>query len=536
MRAITRLLLLLAAPALAASAQSRRVTPVAERRGPPAPTAAPARTSQKPPARRAARAGEKTPAPTDASPTAGFAGRPLEEWVSRAVDDTSLFRRDRAISALRRAPAQTRAAVAQRLSAALRDTASERRVRVILALGQLAAETQGQVGRFDGIGDLTAVLPTVVEIASDRNPRVRGSALWLLSMAGVRSRNIVRPVVRDALRDSSAGTREAAVAALGLVGDSSDVRRIAGLLADPGESIRAAATTALGALGRKQAVPDVARMLGDPSRVVRAMALRALGTLGPAARDALPAVAPLLTDTTHWRTGSYAETIGEEAAWAASRILPRRGVGLVPAFVEVDDADAALRSDGFGAYVTGADSVKAFVSAALNLDLSGPRGDGRTMGLAVQRKLRRSLTFDLSHPLSGSGAKPVKPVSDNEAVVHLFFAHEHDKRMISITMLDPTDATVECQRAEFQFRIDGEPYLLQMGEWSEGEFNPRAPRLGGEGTTSPRILHPTAEEWTVYAPPGSAARLWNLSDPAHPVDRGLYFFPFSISWTALVPK
>jgi len=473
----------------------------------------------------------------EVSALVSFSGHAIDEWVALAVDDSSLLRRDRAVSALRRAPAAVRAAAVQGMAAALKDPVAEHRMRAIQSLGQLAAETQGETGHFDGSRDLTPVLPAIVEVAGDRDESVRGSALWLLSVAGTGARAVVRPVVRDALRDSSVATREAAVTALGIVGDSTDVTWIVPMLADPHEGIRRAATTALGSLGHRRAVPDLIRMLADSSRAVRAMALRALGELGAGAREALPAVARMVGDSSEWRSGSYAATIGEEAAWAASRILPRRGAGLIPALVDVDETRSALRGDGLGTYAAGADSVKAYISAALNLDLAGPRGDGRATKLAVVRPLRRSLVFDLSFPVPGSRAQAIpRSVRDNEAVVHLFYRHEHDKKMVSITMLDPTEQGVECERAEFQFRIDGEPYLLQMGEWSEGEFNPRAPKLNGAGTTTPRILHPSANEWTVTALPGSIARLWNLSDPSHPQDRGLYYFPFTIRWTALVTR
>jgi hypothetical protein len=276
-------------------------------------------------------------------------------------------------------------------------------------------------------------------------------------------------------------------------------------------------------------------MLHDPSMYVRAMTLKGLASIGPPARDALPAVSAMIGDTTHWRSGSYAETIGAEAAWTASRIVPRRGVSAMPARVDADDRGNAVRGDGLGTYVGGADSVDAFVSAALNLDLGGSRGDGRAASLTAVRSLRRSLVFDLTHPVPGSGARALGVVRDNEAIVHAYWSRERGKRMISVSTLDASDSAVTSERTEFHFRIHGESYLLQMGPWTEDEFNARAPIVNGSGTTSARIWHPSAEEWTVVARPGSHARLWRLSDPSKPVDLGLYSISFALSWGGFSP-
>jgi hypothetical protein len=329
--------------------------------------------------------------------------------------------------------------------------------------------------------------------------------------------------------------RSAGAALLGTVGDATDERLLTPLLSDRDSLVRARASYSLGLLPRRRSVDGLTKMLQDPSAYVRAMALKALASIGPSARPALPSVMAMISDTTHWRAGNYAETIGAEAAYAASRIVPRRGISALPARVDVDDRGNALRSDGLGSYVASADSVDAFVSAALNLDLAGPRGDGRAARLPLIRGLRRALVFDLSRPVVSSGAKSKGIVRDNEAVIHVFWSHQHEKRMVSITTLDPTDSAVTSERTELQFRINGEPYLLQMGEWTEEEFNPRAPKVNGRGTSACRIWHPTAEEWMVVAPPGSMARLWNLADAEHPVDLGLYVFPLAVSWSGFSP-
>ena len=483
----------------------------------------------------ALRAARPAPSASDASRT-GFAHHSVDEWIAQSLDDTSAFRRDRTNAALRRAPPAFRAAMVQRFAAALRDDVpQERRARALQALAQLTTPSQGELGLFDGIRDVRPVIPELVRISRNPGEPQRVQAMWLLCEVGAQSRDIVAPAARDAIRDASPAMRAAGAALLGIVGDASDEAALVGLLNDGDAVVRARASYSLGLLPRRHAVDPLERMLQDSSPYVRAMALKALANIGPAARGALPMVTGMIGDSTHWRSGNYAETIGSEAAWAASRIVPRRGISAIPTRVDVDDRGNALRSDGLGSYVAGADSIDAFVSAALNLDLSGPRGDGRAARLPTVRVLRRSLVFDLTHPMPASGARSLGVVHDNEAALHVFWSHVHEKRMISIASLDPIDTAVTSERTELQFRIGGEPYVLQLGEWTEEEFNPLAPKINGRGTSACRIWHPAADEWTVIAPPGSAARLWRMSNPQKPVDLGLYLFPFAISWSGFDP-
>jgi hypothetical protein len=39
--------------------------------------------------------------------------------------------------------------------------------------------------------------------------------------------------------------------------------------------------------------------------------------------------------------------------------------------------------------------------------------------------------------------------------------------------------------------------------------------------------------WVVDAPPGSIGRLWNNADPANPIDRGLYYVSFGMTFELL---
>jgi len=226
--------------------------------------------------------------------------------------------------------------------------------------------------------------------------------------------------------------------------------------------------------------------------------------------------------------------LAANAAWALSLIIPRYDQeNLIQ--VEVSDHNTSIRSDGLGPYVHGADSVSVTKAASLNLDLGGPRGEGRATTLNVVRPLRRSLVVDLSQPVKESGATALGIIRDNETIVHMAFTHVHERNMVSITRLEPNDTLTPVERVEFQFRIRGAAHLLQMGEWTQGEFSRNVPRVSGAGTTTASVAHPDVSTWTVSAPQGSVARLWDLRDPAHPVDRGLYVVPFTFRWSLVDP-
>jgi hypothetical protein len=465
-----------------------------------------------------------------------FARHSVDDWTALSLDDTSAVRRDIVDAALRRASPAFRAAMVQRFAASLRDDVPhERRKRAMQALAQLTAPSQGELGPFDGIRDVKPVIPALAQLARDPAEPLRVAAMWLLCDVAIQSRDIAAPVARAAIHDGSAAMRGAGAALLGIAGDAGDESALTALLGDVDPVVRGRASYALGLLPHRRAWDALERMLHDPSPYVRAMSLKALARIGPAAAAVLPTVTAMIGDSTQWRSGTHAETIGSEAAWAASRIVPRRGISAIPARVDVDDRGSALRSDGLGSYVAGADSIDAFVSAALNLDLAGSRGDGGAARLPTFRALRRSLAFDLSRPVPASGARPMGVVHDNEAALHVFWSHVHDRKVMSITSLDPIDSAVTSDRTELQFRIGGEPYLLQFGEWTEAEFNRLTPKVNGRGTSAIRIWHPAPDEWTVIAPPGSTARLWKLSNPQRPVDLGLYVFPFAVSWSGFDP-
>jgi len=100
---------------------------------------------------------------------------------------------------------------------------------------------------------------------------------------------------------------------------------------------------------------------------------------------------------------------------------------------------------------------------------------------------------------------------------------------INVVDLWVSDSAHDISRFEVHFRINGELFVLQMGNQAEGSGEARwATGINGEGTSIPQLVHPTTGTWIATARAGSMARLWSVKDRAHPVDRGLYVFPFKL--------
>lgn len=460
-----------------------------------------------------------------------FDGRPMDVWVAKVLDDTSDFRRRLAISAVRRAPPEFRRDLVRRLVPTLERGSAELRQRAVGVLVGLVNE--GQAGQLlpDRERDLGPAVDALTRMAQDPANPQRAAVWFLLIRTDSATRTRLAPLARLALRDAQPLIRRHAIWFLGRLRDSVDFPRLLAAARDTYPSVRGSAIWELGRWQPRRAIPAFIAALSDSVPSVRAEAIVALGRAGPAASEAIPIILQLVNDTTASATGSFAESIRADAAWALSWIIPRRGRSATPMRVEVMDVATAVRSDGLGPYFHGADSIQVWQGAMLNLELAGPRGDGRATALKTMRTLRRSLLIDLSRPVPSSGAVPLGVIRDNETDVHMAYAHVHRRNMISIATLDPTDTIVNSERVEFQFRIAGEPHQLQMGEWTAGEFIEGVPQVHGTGTSSARIAHRDLGTWTVSAPPGSMARLWNLNDPLKPVDRGLYFLPFDFQWS-----
>lgn len=124
------------------------------------------------------------------------------------------------------------------------------------------------------------------------DPLVRGGAVRALGETGDKS---VLPALFEALSSSDTQTRLGAIEALGLLKDPSAVEPLAGLLQDKSKNIRWSAVLALGAIGGRQAVaPLLGAAETESVTYVRQAAIEALGEIGD--NSAAPALRKLLKD------------------------------------------------------------------------------------------------------------------------------------------------------------------------------------------------------------------------------------------------
>jgi HEAT repeat protein len=120
------------------------------------------------------------------------------------------------------------------------------------------------------------------------DPLVQQSAVRILGMAKCRD---IEPTLAM-LRSPSHGVREAAVDALGQIGDRSAVAALVQVLGDSQATVRCAAAEALGKISDEAAASALIQMLEDRDEQARLKAVEVLGRLG--SRTAVPVLVPLL--------------------------------------------------------------------------------------------------------------------------------------------------------------------------------------------------------------------------------------------------
>lgn len=196
----------------------------------------------------------------------------------------------------------------------------------------------------------------------------------------------------------------------------------------------------------------------------------------------------------------------------------------VPLIFSVDETSSFIKSDGLGSYFNGVDFV---ITSNANLYLISRNQKDTT-------HLRRKLVFDLNHPVPGSGSVAQGVIQDNKAEFHALY--KIDQTVIPAIVYDihsiPVGTTKYSLRTEMVIHINGVPYILQLGPWAAG-FCGEDPLehgglLNGVGTTQVMIVHNTDTTFDIIAPTGSIGRLWDISNPYTPVDKGLFYTGFII--------
>ncbi|BBH67205.1 hypothetical protein ACTI_38900 [Actinoplanes sp. OR16] len=233
------------------------------------------------------------------------------------------------------------------------------------ALGELrhrSAVRRSAAAHLLGDLELKQAVPDLCRLLTDRNREVRvvavralgrigdPSAAWRL-IAGLDQRDPVpslltthalvqlgsgaEVVLSAALDHPAARVRAVCLDALGLIGATGSVDRIARLLhEDRVLDVRIAAAAALGRLGTRSAVePLIAELPADRPAGLRAAAARALGDLGAPA--AVPALAAAVPDREFW--------VAHEAAHSLRRLGP---LGLDALRAVLAAAEAGSRTAG----------------------------------------------------------------------------------------------------------------------------------------------------------------------------------------------
>jgi hypothetical protein len=95
----------------------------------------------------------------------------------------------------------------------------------------------------------------------------------------------------------------------------------------------------------------------------------------------------------------------------------------------------------------------------------------------------------------------------------------------------PVGHTVVSHRVELRFFAEGHQHILQFGPWTAGQFQPNQGALSGVGSTPATISRTSDTTWVVRSATRSVGRLWDNSDPAHPLDLGLYEFSFDVRYS-----
>jgi hypothetical protein len=438
------------------------------------------------------------------------------------LSDTSFFHRMAATERLAVEPSAQRRAAAKLFLNALRNgdgTQQRNAVQGLALLGDHAREAQ----------------PLLMQMLTSSQPPLFYDIVYALGEIGSASPDLIT------LLRTSAGPAPLSVAlALKRLGDTAGaVQLFTEALRDPER--RVFALTKLAELKRADALTEARAALRDTAWEVRVAAAQAIGRIGPVAHEAWSDLLPLLDDTViHNSPQSYvlSTSAASVAAWALSQIRPvESSARWFPMLIWVDDDTTnTLRSDGLGAYAWGVDSVSVVGGPGFFFRLASDNSFRGPFGIR-QRALRRSLLIDLNRPIGSSGARKLGLLRDNEAVLNVDVeVHRDSSGYISGVAnndLAVSATPVTIHRFELHFRIGGRLHLLQIGDEWEGTASGAQWSTNtslGRGTSNTLIVRARTDKWFSYAPPGSVARLWDISDRAHPVDRGLYRFSYQMRW------
>lgn len=197
---------------------------------------------------------------------------------------------------------------------------------------------------------------------------------------------------------------------------------------------------------------------------------------------------------------------------------PDRPLPLIPIVFTVDPKSSYLKADGYGDYLHDFDNLRSVSTHAYSLRIQ--RKDNGDIS-------KRSLILDLSQPIINSGAISQGIIRDSLAGFSVFYKFDTlvTPRLVYDFRDMPIGSTVNSPRTEIFIRINGNRNILHLGYWGLGDCNEsdgEGMRIGKPGTSSVQVTRKSESEYTVEALEGSIGRLWDVSNPPHAVDKGLF--------------
>lgn len=176
-----------------------------------------------------------------------------------------------------------------------------------------------------------------------------------------------------------------------------------------------------------------------------------------------------------------------------------------------------LSGDGNNVYSDGMHSVLANVFEAHNVSVCDP----------AARSCRRTFTINLNRPVAP--APPLGAIRDGKAEFHSLWYLDTNRLMHSVQDM-AVGQTVESGRTEIVVNVNGARHVLLFGDGWPSNLCFTAPLIYGSNTPA-SITRLSATEWTVQssnAPTGSVGKLTDVSNPSSPVEKGFYYFNFSV--------
>ena len=255
----------------------------------------------------------------------------------------------------------------------------------------------------------------------------------------------------------------------------------------------------------------------EPGLILRVAATFSILRRTRAARLAT-ADLPTCDDDLSCTTGLSSHRFADRCGLSSRRALPSAALSA--------DAAYTVKPDGKGVYALGVDHTMAMINTFANLTTN--RLD---LARATRPKSERAIRIDLRRPVPGGGGAPMGIVVDSNAEIHVMWK---DVGAVLHSFHDiPIGTTTLSDGADLSFHSGGAFYQLRAGPEADTTCQSGSKSvIHARGSTKVSITRAAEGTWIVTAPPGSIARLWDVSHTdRYAVDKGLYYFSYRIEFT-----